>query len=821
MKSTFVGIAVLHSLLFCSAPTLLQAQDAAPLLKVHCIKCHSDEKAKGDFKLSQLGDAPTPATIQHWIAALDQIKSSEMPPPDESKLSATDRAKLAAFIEGKVKSAEQPGPARLAPRRLNNREFANSVRDVLMIEDVGTNEPTANLIADSLFHGFDTNGSELGFSRYHLEQYLEAIRKIVDATILSGERPASQRIEVPLGKISGDGKRGKNREFIDFENPMKPLTFEDFTTARETGRYKITIVCTGKDRQLWDTKYTGIYHADPIRLSVHLGDRVKTFDLPDEKKTEIVLNEWIAAGTHLKLRYPTDGLRMFGGDNFKFQYAIAARHLKEHEPDRYQQIVDRIKDKGRKPDAPNKWQNWTGMWQAPRPAIYGAVVEGPFYESWPPPRQVALLGKNPSVAKAAAILKPIAERAWRRPVKDGELDSILALVRSKAKTMNDIEALKEGIVAVLVSPAFLLLNMEDLALQEHFAAKFETMLSSTIPEAKLRSAVAAGKLDTFEGVRAEVQSRLASGKADPFLKAFPNAWLLLGEINFMPPDPQRFRFYTRKKLDEDMTAEALAFFRHAVTENIPVPEFLSANYSFINADLAEVYDVKDVPADSRLRKYTFKDGRRGGLLGMGAFLTLTSDALTTSPIHRAKYVMENMLGIHPSPPPPDIKIEEPDVRQAKTIKEILARHSSDRSCAACHAKIDPWGYAFENFDPIGAWREVYSVDVPDDDDDDDKRKKKKKNDKPEIVRIDPSAKFANGTGYRDIIEFRKQILSNTNRDRFVRCFITKLLIYANGEEPSPSEFGEVDRILTKSAQNGYRTVDTIAAVIDSPLFRKK
>ena len=158
-----------------------------------------------------------------------------------------------------------------------------------------------------------------------------------------------------------------------------------------------------------------------------------------------------------------------------------------------------------------------------------------------------------------------------------------------------------------------------------------------------------------------------------------------------------------------MVGEALHFFRHLVEEDRPLPELLLANYSFINADLATVYGVEDGPRDSQFHRYEFKDGRRGGLLGMGAFLTSTADSLSTSPIHRAVYVMENFLGIEPTPPPADVEITEPDVRQATTIKEILQAHASDENCASCHQKIDPFGYAFENFGPDGSWRDVYTV----------------------------------------------------------------------------------------------------------------
>ena len=301
----------------------------------------------------------------------------------------------------------------------------------------------------------------------------------------------------------------------------------------------------------------------------------------------------------------------------------------------------------------------------------------------------------------------------------------------------------------------------------------------------------------------------------------------------MAPDPDHFPLYNRKRLSEDMINEALAFFRHAVEENLPVTEFLSADYSFINADLAKVYGVDEVPQDSKLRKYTFEDGRRGGILGMGAFLTLTADSLGTSPIHRAIYVMENLLGIHPNPPPPDVKIEEPDVRQAKTIKEILAAHASDENCASCHRSIDPYGYAFENFDPEGAWREEYTMQIAPRPSKQELEKIKEEDKRlaslglPPVpkpwenkpIPIDSTAQFRNGTKYQNIVGYREQMLNDVNRDRFVRCFISKLLTYANGVEPE--NYWELEKILAKSAENDYRIVDTIAAVIDSPLFREE
>ena len=182
--------------------------------------------------------------------------------------------------------------------------------------------------------------------------------------------------------------------------------------------------------------------------------------------------------------------------------------------------------------------------------------------------------------------------------------------------------------------------------------------------------------------------------------------------------------------------------------------------------------------------------------------------------------MENVMGIHPKPPPPDVQIEEPDVRQAKTIKEILKAHTKNATCASCHVNIDPYGYAFENFDPTGAWRKAYVVPVPPERNEDREAIPEKRWPK-STVAVDPSARFRNGTEYQDITEYRKYIIGGARRDRFVRCFITKLLTYANGVEPGETDFAEIDKILAKSAKNDYRIVETISAVIDSPLFREE
>ena len=814
------------------------------LLQAHCATCHKDVNPPAGFSIGSLGNNPDAQSIELWVKSRAYVETGFMPPANESRLSVAERRQLVWYLDERIgthqQAAARPRPA--PPRRLNNRELANSVRDVLLIEDVGTHHPLANLLGDTLEDGFDTVGDTLGLSEFHLEQYIEAFRRVVDATILSGTPPAARRYTVSaeemrmtsLSQAAGREWAIRTPESIDFLDPRLRVYFSNFKMAPATGWYRIKIRATGKDRGVYDADETGIYDGDPIRLAVHLGDRKRVFDLPDGEAIDIEMDEWIAAGTRLELSYPTDGLRFRGNGNFKFQFSIGHDYIKQHDPELYEAVLKEMLPQAPARTAKNfrHWSHWTEHWQGARPRLFHAEVEGPLYAGWPPERQIELLGKNPRAQDAARILRPIAERAWRRQVGDRELDPIVRLVRSKAGGMSDLDAIKEGIVAILASPSFLLLNLGDSEPSESLATKLSYFLESTIPDKSIREAARMGRLDDFEGIRSLLQGRIDGSGAEEFLRQFPHSWLELDRINFMAPDPDRYPLYDRKRLSEDMVNEALRFFRHVVENNLPVTELLSADYSFINADLAEVYEVAGVPQDSTLRKHTFADGRRGGLLGMGAFLTLTADSLGTSPIHRAVYVMEKFLGIHPPQPPADVNITEPDIRQAKTIKQILAAHTADGSCASCHAGIDPYGYAFENFDPVGAWRDSYTEHIAPEPskqalfeiEEQDRRRagaglpSLPRPWESEPIPVDASATLPDGIKYRDIIEFRRHLVSQENLERFVRCFITKLVVYANGAEPENET--EIHSILSQSAQSEHRILDTIAAVVDSALFRE-
>ena len=551
------------------------------LMKQHCGKCHLGADAESEFTLTALGETPTRDSLQHWLNSLDRVKAGEMPPEDESKLTDADRRKLITYLRQQLKTfdrSQSDAKPVAMPRRMNNREFARSIADVLLIEDVGTHLPTDNLIGDSLHHGFDTHAKTLSFSKFHMEQYIGAVRKIVDATILSGDQPESKRIEVsPRQMFAETTSQNTNRPErqgraagFDFLDPKRLAYLAPFKTVAETGWYRINVKVIALDRGRYDEEDTGIYDGDPIRLRIAMGDRERVYDLPDDEVTEIALNEWMAAGSRLKFQHPTDGLRLLGNGNFKFQNRITAYYFKKYEPQRYAKLVDTFKPakNGRKRQ-PDDWHNWVDYWMGPRPRILGATIEGPVYESWPPKRHVALIGANPTIENAEAVLQPIAERAWRRPVRNGELSDILTLVRAVHQESGIVEALREGVVSILVSPQFLLLNTEDLTPHDRFASKFNYFIRGTTPSADVRSAVAAGKLDSHAAIVSELKRSIREGEAASFQRAFPFAWLELNDINFMAPDPAKYHHYHRKLVSDDMVNEVLHLFRHATEQKHP------------------------------------------------------------------------------------------------------------------------------------------------------------------------------------------------------------------------------------------------------------
>ena len=361
-----------------------------------------------------------------------------------------------------------------------------------------------------------------------------------------------------------------------------------------------------------------------------------------------------------------------------------------------------------------------------------------------------------------------------------------------------IRALQAGYTALLCSPRFLYLreNAGDLDTYA-LASRLSYFLWSSMPDETLFRLAAKNKLREPAVMRAQVERMLKDPKAEAFVQNFTTTWLRLDKLGKMPPEKGGpFRFYHDRRMEPMLSKQAAAFFADVLVRNERITTFIHSDHTYLNAHIARwMYNRGDVPGEGMIRVPTH-DPRRGGILTMPAVMTATANGVDTSPIVRGVWLLENILGTPPSPPPPDVEQLSPDLRGAKTIREQLELHRKHEACASCHRKIDPMGFAFENFDPVGRWRTNYRT-----------------NGRP---KIDATTELPNGDQLADIVAFKQMLLKR--EPDFARCLTEKMLTYATGRRLEPLDRGEINRITTALAKNGNRLRDLVHLVATSEIF---
>ena len=364
-----------------------------------------------------------------------------------------------------------------------------------------------------------------------------------------------------------------------------------------------------------------------------------------------------------------------------------------------------------------------------------------------------------------------------------------------------IRALQAGYTALLCSPRFFYLreNAGDLDAYA-LASRLSYFLWSSMPDETLFRLAAKNKLREPAVMRAQVERMLKDPKAEAFVQNFTTIWLRLDKLGKMPPEKGGpFRFYHDRRMEPMLSKQAAAFFADVLVRNERITTFIHSDHTYLNAHIARwMYNRGDVPGEGMIRVPTH-DPRRGGILTMPAVMTATANGVDTSPIVRGVWLLENILGTPPSPPPPDVEPLSPDLRGAKTIREQLELHRKHEACASCHRKIDPMGFAFENFDPVGRWRTNYRT-----------------NGRP---KIDATTELPNGDQLADIVAFKQMLLKR--EPDFARCLAEKMLTYAAGRRLEPLDRGEINRITTALAKNGNRLRDLVHLVATSEIFLQK
>ena len=471
----------------------------------------------------------------------------------------------------------------------------------------------------------------------------------------------------------------------------------------------------------------------------------------------------------------------------------------------------------------------------PGVAFHWLEVEGPLVEEWPPASYRALFADLPfkrqsahvvavseqPLEDASKLLTDFMERAYRRPVSEKEFDRFHQYAKGLLDEVSFTEAMIATFSAILASPEFLFQcsqpgELDDFALAE----RLSLFLGESLPDESLRALARDGSLRKTDNLKKQVDRLIEKPNFNRFVKEFLNAWLKLDEINDTDPDRELYPEYAGDWwLVNSMIKESQLFFADLVINNRPAAGVIDSDYTFLDERLARHYGVDGLQGPAFKRTKLPAQSPYGGILTQASVLKVTANGTVTSPVLRGVYVSERLLGYHPSPPPPSVPAVEPDIRGAATIRELLAKHREDPSCASCHAKIDPPGFALESFDVMGRWRDNYrSLGEGS------KRIAGLGRSGNEFVHyvgspVDASGRLHKGEAFDGITEFKKLLLQD--KEVIARNLVHQLIVYATGSPVSFSDRDEVTAILEKTKASDYGVRSIIHAIVQSPLFLRK
>lgn len=739
------GLTLLGSALFSSAtqqdPVAAEYKSKVqPLVKKYCLRCHTGQSAAGGFALDKGVDSKIVARDGRlWERFVFNVKSLSMPPSGEKPTEA-ERLLMIEWAQKALSSnCDLADAGRVTIRRLNRTEYDNTIRDLLGL-DLKLSE---EFPSDDVGEGFDNIGDVLTLSPLLLEKYLSAAEKAAAAAIKLPKRAES---EIDLAKAEhGDGCR------IDDDNG---LVFFAGSTAisqikpPEPGHYRLRI-------QAWQQKAGPENARIQVNLDGHpidefsvsaLADKPQIFELPLELGKNVA---------RIGLSFVND----------------------------YYNPQD--------PDPKNRDRNvFVKRLSLLRTGVGIKLPNGPI---------TSLPQDTNDVETPRSILRTFATRAYRRPLRPGEDDRLLAvyLKLRKAKLSYE-EAMRGCVTAILTSPNFLFreesVDGQGLLGGYEMANRLSYFLWGSMPDAELFQQASSGKLNSPKALEAQVARMLQLSKIRNLADNFAVQWLQLRKLDNVSPDPSLFPEFS-DALRRDMSAEAQAAFMDVVNSDRSVLDLLASDSVYVNERLAQLYGIPGITGE-QLRKVSSKE--RGGLLTMAGILTVTSNPNRTSPVKRGKWVLENILGAPPPPPMPNvgILIDDTAIKPTLPMKERLALHRKKPECATCHTTMDSIGFSLENYNPIGAWRTKdgdFAIDAQ--------------------STLPDGKKLKGQAGLRSFVLARKK--------DFVRCLAEKMLVFATGRGLRPQDSCHLTTIVNKVEKSGYKMHALIQAVVASEPFRKK
>ena len=812
-----------------------------PFLKEHCVSCHGPEKQKGKLRLDNLAsDFADPLVTAKWKEVVNSIGGHEMPPEEEPQPSPEAAGKVAGWLEAELARGEiAKRSTRVVLRRMNRSEYNNTIRDL-----VGVNfQPADKFPEDPPAGGFDNIGQALSMSPMQVELYYAAAGQILDRALMDGPQPAvvKWRFEPEENTQGGDRYRvkrdGNNVLLNDGENKTengftvihhdswnKGVGFRDFKVPHE-GEYVIRFRAAGRV-----PSRDAVIASAKVILQKRCDEQTAKEPKRKEQNEKQAANDLEHFAKHRMYDYGAPRVKLtqhLGGTPKVIAEMDVDANEKEpgvYEVRAYFTTLSAGIDLHYAYDIPkvleNFWMQGKDEFARPELLIDWVELEGPLYESWPPPSHQRVL--FPDAAKASdekayarEVITKFMTRAYRRPVEPAEVNAKVALFEKlRSEKPSFIEAIKVPLTAILASPHFLYL-VEPEAPQAkprklnayELASRLSYFLWSSMPDDALMKLAANGDLAKPTVIKAQVARMLTDSRSEALVKNFAGQWLGLRKVGSNPPSQTLYPEYDRH-LEISIVRETEGFFGEILSKNLDVRNLIKSDFVTINERLARFYGIPGVKGDAIRRVPAPAESHRGGLVTQASIHSITSNGTRTSPVVRGTWVMKTLLGTDPGLPVAnvgEIQSKVPGIDKA-TVRQRLSIHREAASCARCHDKIDPLGLALENFNAAGEWRNQeghgYNGRI-------------EKNDPV----IDASAKMPDGTEFNGVEGLQEQLLKK--EDLFLNALASQLTTYALGRELGFSDRPAVRNFVQQTKTDHYSLSALISSIATSELFTTK
>lgn len=782
-------------------------------LEKHCVRCHGPAKVEGDVQIDKFSrDFKAGADAHHWGEVLDRVNSGQMPPKGEPKPMQDEIAAFVTSLDARLKEGRAARMAARAPvshYRLSRKEYQNTVYDLIGVRYDPAKPGELN--EDTLWHGFERIGSELSLSPSHVDRYYRAAEIVLDRAFPVTTSSEARKVRKTAAELRYNGGKVQ-QETLDRFGIKRPLRYLLFpgrvesalsphwfgrTGPEHSGLYKFRIQASGirplggQPAHLSIGKETGEETvAGLIEFDITAPEdkpAVYEFEVFLEMPTD--LHFAVVAADVVDRRAGAAFRNSLASPNYMFTHSSETLLLNPSAP----QMFD-DKGNGLFSTVLVDWIEW----------------EGPLETESEKSRRIGLVPPDDATPEVVAEhLQRFAERAWRRPVKQPELADYLTAYRSEREAGEKTgPAYRVAMVGVLTSRHFIYIVEGDPVTRERLndselATRLSYFLWSSMPDDALLAAAQSGNLKG-EMLQKEVDRLLADGKANRFVDDFARQWLQLHRLGMFPPDKKLYPNYD-PWLETSMRAEPVEFFREMFTKNLPVDTLIDSDWTMANARLCDFYGLPE-PKGGGFQRVSLKpEDHRGGLLTTGAVLGLTSDGTRHRPVHRGVWVSEAIFGKTPPPPPANVDPIEPNPPESPkaTIRQKIEAHRNHASCAACHAKIDHFGIAWDNYDAIGQWRTREKVAKGTGDD----------------PLIDASGVMPDGRPFQDSVQFKRLLLED--HDQIARAFIEHLCTYALRRVLTVDDQDDLKAIVAEAKSSQYRVKDIVRAVALSELLKKR